>query len=174
MYLGMLSEDFFVYNGGIHMFNFFSKKIDKNLYAPVSGYCVGIENVNDPVFSSKMMGDGFAIKPQENVISAPCDGIITMIFDTKHAFGIKTNDGKEILVHIGVDTVNLKGKGFKAMKATNDKVKVGDPVIKVDLATINETHDSTVMVVITNNGYTPSERKLDQNVESKALIMSFE
>lgn len=97
-----------------------------------------------------------------------------MIFETKHAFGIKTKDGKEILVHIGVDTVNLKGKGFAAMKSVNDQVKVGDPVIKVDLPVINETHDSTVMVVITNSGYTPSERKLDQNVESKDLIMSFE
>lgn len=156
------------------MFNFFSKKIDKNLYAPISGYCVGIENVDDPVFSSKVMGDGFAIKPQGDVVSSPCEGTITMIFETKHAFGIKTKDGKEILVHIGVDTVNLKGKGFAAMKSVNDQVKVGDPVIKVDLPVINETHDSTVMVVITNSGYTPSERKFDQNVESKDLIMSFE
>lgn len=155
------------------MLNFFNKKIDKNLYAPVSGHCVSLESVNDPVFSSKMMGDGFAIKPQETIISAPCDGTISMIFDTKHAFGIKAKDGKEILVHIGIDTVNLKGQGFEAMKSVNEKVKVGDPVVKVDLALIEKTHDSTVMVVVTNGDDASGEKRLDKEVESKDLIMSF-
>lgn len=132
------------------MFNLFKMKVDKKIYAPVSGKCIDMTEVNDIGFSSLSMGDGIAIIPTSQTITAPCDGTIQMIFRTGHAFGIKADNGLEILIHIGIDTVNLKGQGFQILKEVNQKVKKGDPIIKLDLEKINKVYDLTTILVITN------------------------
>ncbi len=132
------------------MFNLFKMKVDKKIYAPVSGKCIDMTEVNDIGFSSLSMGDGIAIIPTSQTITAPCDGTIQMIFRTGHAFGIKADNGLEILIHIGIDTVNLKGQGFQILKEVNQKVKKGDPIIKLDLEKIDKVYDLTTILVITN------------------------
>ena len=94
------------------MFNFFKKNKGMEVDAVVDGDIMPITDVKDDVFSTKMLGDGFAIKPQDNQIYAPVDGTISTLFPTKHAIGIKTNNGLEILIHLGLDTVELKGAPF--------------------------------------------------------------
>lgn len=132
------------------MFDFLKKKVDTNIYAPVKGKCIDITEVDDPGFSSKVMGDGVAIIPEGDVISAPASGSISMIFETGHAFGILADNGAEILVHIGIDTVNMNGEGFTKLKASGDKVKKGDPIIKIDLEKIKAEYDPATMVIMTN------------------------
>ena len=106
------------------MFGFFKNKNENVIYAPVKGTCIDITEVDDIGFSSKMMGDGVAIVPIEGIVTAPCDGKISMIFDTGHAFGMEANNGAEILIHIGIDTVNLNGEGFEILKKPGQKVKI--------------------------------------------------
>ncbi|WP_099467373.1 PTS sugar transporter subunit IIA [Konateibacter massiliensis] len=133
------------------MLSIFKKKIDKNLYAPVDGKCIDITEVKDNVFATKTMGDGVAIEPSNNVICSPCNGVITMLFPSNHAFGVKMDDGKEVLVHIGIDTVKLNGKGFKAFRKEKDRVKAGDPVIELDKdLLISKGYDVTTILVITD------------------------
>ena len=158
------------------MINLFKKKkINKNIYAPINGKCIDISEVKDNTFASKVMGDGFAVEPISDIVSSPCDGEITMIFPTKHAFGIKMQDDKEVLVHIGIDTVNLKGKGFTALRNKNDKVKAGDSIIKLDKSMIEKEYDLTVMVIITaNNKENAIKRNLNEVVKTNELIMTFE
>ncbi|MDN5591096.1 MAG: PTS glucose transporter subunit IIA, partial [Lacticaseibacillus paracasei] len=93
------------------------------LMAPVSGLAMAITDVSDPVFSQKMMGDGFGIDPTDGQIAAPVDGRIMMIADTKHAIGIKADNGAELLVHLGIDTVELKGAPFEIDTAMDARVK---------------------------------------------------
>lgn len=136
------------------MFSLFKKgKEVKGVVAPVSGICINIADVSDQVFASKAMGDGYAVKPEDDQICAPVTGEITMLFPTKHAFGMKTKSGIEVLVHIGIDTVSLNGVGFKAIAKEGDKVNAGDPVVTVDRAALEAKGiDLTTMVVFTD-GY---------------------
>lgn len=134
----------------VKMFNLFKSKIDKNVYAPVNGKCIDITEVNDIGFASQLMGDGIAIIPDSSVVVAPCDGTLQMIFRTGHAFGMKADNGFEILIHIGIDTVNLEGKGFTVLKKVNQTVKKGEPIIEFDLNTMKEEYDTTIILVVTN------------------------
>lgn len=133
------------------MFGFSLKKeiLDPNVFASVvSGKVIPLTEVKDDVFSAGMMGPGLAIIPDDDTIVAPCDGKVTMLFPTMHAFGMKNNDGVEILVHIGIDTVNRKGKGFKKFVETGDKVKCGDKIIKMDSYELKqEGYDLTTMMI---------------------------
>lgn len=156
------------------MFQFLKKKTDFNLYAPIRGKCIDIAEVKDKVFASKVMGDGFAVIPDDNVIYSPCEGIITMIFPSKHAFGIKMKDGKEILIHIGIDTVQLNGNGFVSFKQLNEHVKIGEPVIQFDKINIeSQNYDLTTMVIVTNQSNSMKKQKLGEMVEVKDLIVSY-
>ena len=132
------------------MFGFFKNKNENVIYAPVKGTCIDITEVDDIGFSSKMMGDGVAIVPIEGIVTAPCDGKISMIFDTGHAFGMEANNGAEILIHIGIDTVNLNGEGFKILKKPGQKVNRGEPVIRFDLEKVKKLYDTATMVIMTN------------------------
>ncbi len=132
------------------MFGFFKNKNENVIYAPVKGTCIDITEVDDIGFSSKMMGDGVAIVPIEGIVTAPCDGKISMIFDTGHAFGMEANNGAEILIHIGIDTVNLNGEGFEILKKPGQKVKRGEPVIRFDLEKVKKLYDTATMVIMTN------------------------
>ncbi|AWH76100.1 beta-glucoside-specific PTS transporter subunit IIABC [Clostridioides difficile] len=122
------------------------------LVSPVEGKVIDISKVNDELFASKTLGDGVAIIPANGNLYAPCDSEVVMLFETKHAIGLKTKNGAEILIHIGINTVSMNGDGFKTFVKTGDNVKEGDLLIKFDLDKISHANlDSTVMIV-NNNG----------------------
>lgn len=132
------------------MFNLFKKK-EEYLAAPFAGEVSELQSVPDDAFAQKMLGDGFAITPEENVVKAPCAGEIVQIFSTGHAVGIKTKKGLEVLVHIGIDTVKLDGEGFEKLVQNGDQVEVGTPLIEIDLDYITENAPSiSTPVIITN------------------------
>lgn len=136
------------------MFNFFKKKNDDTILikAVADGNIINISEVKDPVFAQKMMGEGIAIQPTSKFICAPIDGTIQLIHDTKHAFGMQNEAGLEVLVHIGLDTVNLQGEGFKALAKAGDKVKAGTPIIEIDIDFLNEKGmDITTPIVLLNH-----------------------
>lgn len=152
------------------MFGFLKRKKDNNIYAPVSGKCIDITEVQDATFASKMMGDGIAIIPLTNVVKAPCDGEISAMFHTGHAFGVKADNGLEILIHIGIDTVNLEGKGFTVLKQKGDKIKKGEAIIEFDLENIKKDFDTSTMMIITN-GEAFNKLNVSKDVEDGEVIM---
>lgn len=124
---------------------------DETVVSPLAGQVVALEDVNDPVFSSGAMGKGLAVKPSEGVVYAPADAEVTIAFETGHAYGLKTTDGAEILIHIGIDTVSLEGKGFDQKVAQGARVKAGDVLGHFDASVIEEAGlDTTTMVIVTN------------------------
>lgn len=134
------------------MFNFLKKKVTAHVLAsPCNGNAVKMSEVNDPTFSAEMLGKGAAVVPTDGKIVAPCDGTVTMLFNTLHAVGITSADGVEVLLHVGIDTVNLKGNGFTAHVKQGDAIKRGDLLLTADLDTIKAAgYDPTVMMVVTN------------------------
>lgn len=141
----------------MRMFQLFKKKAALEepavlaLAAVADGRCVPLEEVNDPVFAGKALGDGIAIVPEDCVIAAPCDGTVSMLAETLHAFGMTRDDGLELMVHIGIDTVALKGEGFEALAAQGAQVKKGDPLIRFDAAYMQEKGiDMTTMLILLN------------------------
>ena len=152
------------------MFGFFKKKTDPAVYAPVKGKCIDITEVNDEGFSSKIMGDGVAVIPEESVIKAPADGKLTMIFETGHAFGMETDNGLELLLHIGIDTVNENGKGFEILKKAGEHVKKGTPIVRFDLEALKEKYDMSTMVIVTN-GKEVSKPVLNQTVDETVPVL---
>ena len=133
------------------MLNFFKKKTEwkgNEIYSVVDGRLKKLEKVADPAFAQKMLGDGAAIDPQNELIVAPCEGTITMMYPTLHAFGITNTDGVEILVHIGIDTVRLKGKGFTKYVEQGSHVRPGDKIISFNPRYLHdEDLDLTIMVL---------------------------
>ncbi len=128
------------------MFGLFKK--EGALVAPISGKTVDITTVPDAVFAEKMAGDGLAIDPTGDTVVAPVDGELTMLFGTKHAFGMTLDKGVQILVHIGLDTVSLNGEGFTALKNQGDMVKKGEPIVKIDRELIQGKGLSLITPVI--------------------------
>jgi PTS system D-glucosamine-specific IIC component len=124
---------------------------DEGFMAPMKGELKPITEVPDQVFAGKMMGDGFAIVPVEGTIVSPVNGKIVNLFPTKHAIGILSDTGREILIHVGIDTVNLKGQGFETLVAENDIVEQGQPLLKVDLDYIKEHATSTITPIVFTN-----------------------
>lgn len=148
------------------MFEFFKKKTTEELIAPVTGELIDISKVPDKVFSQKLLGDGIAIKPIDGLIVAPCKGKVVQIFPTKHAIGIRTKLGFELLIHIGLDTVVLKGKGFEVFINEGDKVKPGDKLMKVDIDFLKENVPSIITpIVITNGDIVDTIEKFNGKVE---------
>ncbi len=134
------------------MFDFLKKK-DKGIEigSPVKGKAFPISKVSDPTFGEEILGKGVAIQPEEGKIYAPADGTIEMLFDTKHAVSMTTTEGVELLVHIGLDTVALKGEHFTAHKGNGDAVKKGDLLISVDLEAVKAAgYDVITPVVVCN------------------------
>ncbi|USK32273.1 PTS glucose transporter subunit IIA [Bacillus sp. F19] len=128
------------------------KQTEETVYAPLTGRLLNLEDVPDPVFSQKMMGDGMAIEPSEGILVSPVEGEIIQLFHTKHAIGIKSLTGMEILLHIGLETVAMNGEGFEAFVKEGDKVKPGDKLITFDLNLIKEKAASTITPIIITNG----------------------
>lgn len=121
------------------------------IQTPIVGDVVALSNVNDPVFSSGAMGQGIAVKPSQDIVYAPADAEVTIVFPTGHAYGLRTANGAEILIHVGIDTVSMNGEGFNQKVAQGDKVKAGDVLGTFDSAKIAAAGlDNTTMVIVTN------------------------
>lgn len=128
-----------------------TERADETLRSPIVGEVVALSEVNDPVFSSGVMGQGIAVKPSKGVVYAPADAEIAIAFPTGHAYGLKTDNGAEILIHVGIDTVSLNGEGFEAKVSQGDRVKAGDIIGTFDSEVIVANGlDDTTMVIITN------------------------
>lgn len=141
---------------------------NETILAPVVGEVVALADVNDPVFSSGAMGQGLAIKPSEGVVYAPADAEVTIAFATGHAFGLKTSNGAEILIHVGIDTVSMNGEGFNHTVAQGDKVKAGDVLGTFDSAKIAAAGlEDTTMVIVTNTADYASVTPVGQGTVSK-------
>lgn len=155
------------------MFELFKRKKKNDIFSPLDGKCIDISEVKDKTFADKLLGDGVAIIPSSVAVSAPIDGEIEMIFPTKHAFGIKRDDGLEILIHIGINTVELDGKGFVALKNVNDKVKAGEQIIIFDKSYL-KNKDMTTMIILTSSLGDYKKIKVGENVKCKEVIMQNE
>ncbi|GAA5416129.1 PTS system beta-glucoside-specific EIIBCA component [Paraliobacillus ryukyuensis] len=130
--------------------------------SPIKGEIVPLADVGDPVFAQGAMGDGIAIRPAEGEVLSPVDGTVETLFPSKHAIGLKTNDGLEVLVHIGLDTVNLEGKHFETHITQGDKVSIGQPLISVDIDQVKEAgYDIVTPVIITNASDSATMKKTD-------------
>ena len=123
---------------------------DKDIVAVCDGELVSHENISDMTFAKELLGQTIAIKPSSSKMVSPANGTLEVLFTTKHAYAIRRNDGMGILVHIGIDTVSLNGKGFKALRKQGDKVNAGDVIIEADLKAIKEAgYDPITMIIIT-------------------------
>ncbi|API92436.1 hypothetical protein J32TS6_41990 [Virgibacillus pantothenticus] len=134
------------------MLNFLKKKNKLiKIKSPIMGTALPLSEVPDEVFASKMMGDGVAFEPTEGILYAPIDGEVIQVFPTMHAVGITSNHGLEILLHIGIDTVNLSGEGFESFISVGDKVTVGQKLISFNIDFIKENAKSAITPLIITN-----------------------
>ncbi|NRY59466.1 PTS sugar transporter subunit IIA [Clostridium beijerinckii] len=133
------------------MLNLFNRTKFK-IVSPTEGKLKSVTSVIDEVFASKALGDGFAIEPKQGVVYSPIVGVVSMIFPTLHAIGLKANNGAEILIHVGIDTVKLNGKGFKTFVREGQKIKIGDKLLEFDIEEIKDKVPSTDVIVIFTSG----------------------
>lgn len=126
---------------------FKKKKKETNLLAFATGEVIALKDVKDQMFSAGLMGPGIAIESDDGKICSPVDGTVTMLFPTKHALGLKSEDGQELLLHIGIDTVGLKGEGFTAFVQDGQQVSAGDALIEADLAFIRSKGLETAAIL---------------------------
>ncbi len=141
---------------------FFGKNKGVWVTRPTAGQIVSLEKVPDPVFAGRVLGDGFAVDPTDGCFRSPIDGELIVLAESLHAFGVRHPSGLEILVHIGVDTVRLKGEGFTTDRRMGDQVAAGDPVVTVDLEAVRPRVPSliTPVVVTSMDGFTIAELDL--------------
>ena len=148
----------------------------KEIKSPISGKVIELEKVNDPVFSSGAMGKGVAIDPTDNKVYAPFNGTIEFIADTKHAIGLLSEDGVEVLIHVGMDTVKMQGRGFNVKTSVNSKVKAGDLLLEFDRSAIEkEGYPLVTPVVITNSDeYEDKALCINEEVKNGKSIINLE
>ncbi|MBV7282234.1 PTS glucose transporter subunit IIA [Corynebacterium sp. TAE3-ERU30] len=129
----------------------FGKKT--KVHAPCEGEVCAMSEVDDPVFADGMMGQGFALKPAGGVleVTAPIDGTLVTVFPTGHAFALKSDKGLEVLVHVGIDTVSMKGRGFERLVEKGQSVSQGTPIVRVDFSEIEKEGFSTIIPVVFTN-----------------------
>ncbi|MGC7559372.1 PTS glucose transporter subunit IIA [Pasteurella sp. PK-2025] len=149
------------------------KAVEVEIFAPLSGEIVNIEDVPDVVFSEKIVGDGIAIRPTGNKMIAPVDGVIGKIFETNHAFSMESKEGVELFVHFGIDTVELKGEGFKRIAQEGQNVKRGDTIIEFDLALLEAKAKSILTPVVISNmdEISDVEKKNGEVVAGESVIL---
>lgn len=124
---------------------------EKIVYSPLNGHVIPLSEVKDPVFSEGMMGPGVGIEPEDGNLYAPVNGTIIVAFPTGHAVALKTEDGMEVLIHIGIDTVKMNGDGFQSHITEGTAVKIGDPLVSFDIQKIRSAgYDTTTMVLVSN------------------------
>ncbi len=150
-----------------------TKTVDVEIYAPLSGEIVNIEDVPDVVFSEKIVGDGIAIRPNGNKIVAPVDGVVGKIFETNHAFSMESKEGVELFVHFGIDTVELKGEGFTRVAQEGQSVKRGDTIIEFDLALLEQKAKSVLTPVVISNmdEITNIDKKAGEVVAGESVVL---
>lgn len=153
------------------MFNLFKKK-EIEVYSPIEGELISIEDVDDPVFSKKLLGEGFAVDPKSGVVKSPVDGVVEILHSSHHAVGIKGDNGLEVLVHFGMDTVALNGLGFKPMVQKGDRVKHGQPLLEVDMAIIKDRVPSLKTPVVVTNIDEYEVLKIDLTAKSGQSVMT--
>lgn len=121
----------------------------------VTGKSIDLSEVDDEMFAGRVLGDGIAIQPEEDTFVAPCTGTVTTVTDTKHAIGLENEDGVQVLIHIGLDTVKLDGRGFETYVEPGQQVKAGDPLVKVDREMLREEKipDVSMLVFVEPNGH---------------------
>lgn len=141
---------------------------------PIEGEIIDIAEVEDPVFSKKMMGDGFAIIPASGSVVSPIDGEIVSVFPTKHAIGIKSVNGYEILIHVGLDTVQLDGEGFTALVKDGEKIKAGQEILQFDLEIIKKKASSYVVPVVFTDSTKVRVNKFGKTAQGERDILSFD
>lgn len=153
------------------------KKIDianidsKVIYAPITGKRIDLKKVEDNIFSRKIMGDGVAIEPSDNKLYSPVSGTVTAIFPTKHAIGIEAENGANVIIHVGIDTVELNGEGFTLKVKKGDIVKAGELLMKLDLEFISMKHKTTTIIVIENSEKYKIEHNFAENVQAGNILM---
>ena len=140
--------------------------------SPVNGEVVNLAKVNDPTFAQEIMGKGAAVIPSNDTFYAPINGTVTMIFNTKHAIGFTSDEGVEVLMHVGIDTVNLNGKYFEALVKEGDKVTTSTPVLKVNIEEIKkEGYDVITPVIITNTASYADVINVEGNIKASESII---
>ncbi|PKK39394.1 PTS system, beta-glucoside-specific IIB component [Clostridiaceae bacterium JG1575] len=147
------------------MFGIFQKEVA--VAAPVTGQCVDLKQVPDEMFSQRLMGDGVAVDPEDGLFVAPADGELTMVFKTGHAYGMQLDKKVEILVHIGIDTVELNGDGFEVLAQQGQKVKKGTPIVQANLALIRERGYNPITPIIVTLPETMEGTKEERVLEKK-------
>jgi sugar PTS system EIIA component len=138
------------------------------LASPMSGEIISLTEVPDPVFSQKMMGDGVAVHPSEGKVVAPVDAKVLNVFPTKHAIGLEAAGGLELLIHVGLDTVNMKGEGFDVKVSEGDQVKKGDVLLTYSLELVREKAASVMTPMIVTNGDVVKHMEKHENVTAAA------
>lgn len=159
------------------MFHFGRKKSEPaRVVATQTGKSVALSDVPDEAFAQKMLGDGVAILPSEGTVVSPVEGEIVEVLDSLHAYGIHTKDGLDILVHIGINTVELKGEGFKAFVKVGDQVKAGDKLAEVDLALLKEKgFPAYTPIIITNSDAVKSmETTLGDTKAGETVVLTYQ
>ncbi len=161
------------------MFDFFKKKAkeyDDVICAPLKGEAIESASVNDPTFAEEMLGKGMAIKPTEGKVYAPFDGTVAMVFDTKHAVSLVSEKGAEVLIHVGLDTVMLKGEHYTAHVESGAAVKKGDLLLEFDMEAIAAAgYDTVTPVVVCNaDDYKDVIRTTGKQVEPGDVVMQLE
>ena len=145
-----------------------------NLLLPITGEVVALTEVNDYLFNKKIMGEGAAIKPKDNFVYSPVDGEIVLVYEAKHAIGIKTDEGLQLLIHVGIDSVKLEGKGFACYVKVGDRVKAGDKVLFFDRDFIQMQASTTTPLVITNSEIIESIDINYKSSKAKDIFMTVE
>jgi PTS system, glucose subfamily, IIA component len=149
----------------------FSKKSNGVICSPIDGKIVDVSEVPDSVFAGKMMGEGVAVIPEGNTVYSPINGYVVQIFKTKHAILLKSDDNLEIIIHIGLETVNLNGEGFEVLINEGEKVTIGKELIKVDFEFIKNKGINTIIPVIIINHADKNVKKYLGHKEAGASIM---
>lgn len=147
---------------------------EKEIKSPIAGKVIELSKIDDPVFSSGAMGNGVAIEPKDNKVYSPFNGTIQFIADTKHAIGLVSDDGIEVLIHVGMDTVKMNGRGFNVKTSVNSRVKEGDILLEFDIKAIEEEGYSTVTpVIITNSdAYKHNVLTVDKHIDKGSPIIN--
>lgn len=146
------------------------------IYAPAAGEVIALEQFPDELFSQEVLGPGCGILPAEDQVVAPFNGTVTQLTDTRHAIGVTSNDGVELLIHVGVDTVEMEGRGFQSAVKEGQKISRGDVLIRFDRDAIKEAgHPDDIAVIVTNSGdFSSVALKAEGNVDAGAVILKAE
>lgn len=162
------------------MFRFFKDKTkqkpEQSLHAVVDGQLVNVTKVHDEVFSARIMGDGYAIRPDESTeyceVYAPVSGIVTTVFPTKHAVGIRVDNGLDILVHFGIDTVEMEGRPFELFVAIDDKVTPDTKLAAINLTALRQAHKITDLIVVCTSAKEVERLSIDydQAVTAQSVV----